>query len=38
MVERLGTPVHIVPGSPRNLKITSPDDLAVAEALLEADA
>ena len=26
--------VHIVPGSERNLKITYPQDLAVAEALL----
>jgi 2-C-methyl-D-erythritol 4-phosphate cytidylyltransferase len=30
--------VHIVPGSERNLKITYPQDLAVAEALLAADA
>lgn len=34
LVERLGREVHIVPDSPRNLKITSPDDLAIAEALL----
>jgi 2-C-methyl-D-erythritol 4-phosphate cytidylyltransferase len=29
-----GVAVHIVPGSERNLKITYPQDLAVAEALL----
>src|SRR3984885_8005604 len=29
-----GTPVHIVPGSETNLKVTYPTDLAVAEALL----
>jgi 2-C-methyl-D-erythritol 4-phosphate cytidylyltransferase len=28
--------VHIVPGSERNLKVTYPQDLAVAEALLAA--
>lgn len=33
-VEALGTPVHIYPGSHRNLKITTPEDLALAEALL----
>ncbi len=32
-----GTPVHIVPGSERNMKITYPNDLAVAEALLSGD-
>jgi len=30
--------VHIVPGSERNLKVTYPHDLAVAEALLAEDA
>jgi 2-C-methyl-D-erythritol 4-phosphate cytidylyltransferase len=29
-----GVPVHIVPGSERNMKVTYPQDLAVAEALL----
>lgn len=29
-------PVHIVPGSERNIKVTYPHDLAVAEALLSA--
>jgi ribitol-5-phosphate 2-dehydrogenase (NADP+) / D-ribitol-5-phosphate cytidylyltransferase len=32
-----GTPVHIVPGSERNMKVTYPGDLAVAEALLSGD-
>ena len=32
-----GTAVHIVPGSERNMKITYPNDLAVAEALLSGD-
>jgi 2-C-methyl-D-erythritol 4-phosphate cytidylyltransferase len=33
-VERLGHPVHTVPGSRRNRKITTPDDLAWAEAVV----
>jgi 2-C-methyl-D-erythritol 4-phosphate cytidylyltransferase len=33
-VERLGEPVAAVPGSPRNRKITTPEDLAWAEDLL----
>ena len=32
-----GVPVHIVPGSERNIKVTYPHDLAVAEALLAED-
>jgi 2-C-methyl-D-erythritol 4-phosphate cytidylyltransferase len=32
-----GTAVHIVPGSERNLKVTYPQDLAVAEALLDGE-
>jgi 2-C-methyl-D-erythritol 4-phosphate cytidylyltransferase len=32
-----GVDVHIVPGSERNLKVTYPQDLAVAEALLAED-
>ncbi len=32
LVERLGLPVHVVEGDPRNVKITTPDDLAAAEA------
>ncbi|HEY2961960.1 MAG TPA: 2-C-methyl-D-erythritol 4-phosphate cytidylyltransferase [Pyrinomonadaceae bacterium] len=35
LVERLGQPVTIVEGSTRNIKITTPLDLLVAEALLE---
>ena len=35
LVERLGEPVALVPGEPGNFKITGPDDLARARALLE---
>ena len=34
LVELMGIPVHTVPGDPRNLKITRPEDLHLAEALL----
>lgn len=34
LVERLGHRVQVYPGSPRNLKVTTPEDLALAEALL----
>jgi 2-C-methyl-D-erythritol 4-phosphate cytidylyltransferase len=34
LVERLGVPVMTVPGHPNAMKITTPFDLAVAEALL----
>ncbi len=34
-VELLGHPVRIVPGDPRNLKLTTPEDLVVARALVE---
>jgi 2-C-methyl-D-erythritol 4-phosphate cytidylyltransferase len=34
LVERLGHPVALVPGARTNIKITGPDDLAIAEALL----
>lgn len=37
-VERLGLPVACVPGSTRNRKLTTPDDLAWAERVLQADA
>ena len=37
-VERLGLTVACVPGSPRNRKLTTPDDLAWAERVLQADA
>ncbi|NLM37210.1 MAG: 2-C-methyl-D-erythritol 2,4-cyclodiphosphate synthase [Firmicutes bacterium] len=36
LVERTGYPVRIVPGSYRNLKITTPEDIAAAAALLPA--
>ncbi|MDX1689606.1 MAG: IspD/TarI family cytidylyltransferase [Acidimicrobiia bacterium] len=35
LVERAGGSVAVVEGDPSNLKVTFPDDLAVAEALLE---
>lgn len=38
LVERLGLPVKIVPCSYENIKITSPSDLLVADALLRARA
>lgn len=34
LVERLGLPVHLVPGSRRNIKVTTPEDLILAEAFL----
>jgi 2-C-methyl-D-erythritol 4-phosphate cytidylyltransferase len=34
LVERLGHPIAVYPGSARNIKITLPDDLRIAEALL----
>ncbi len=36
LVERMGVPVHTVPGHPHALKITTPWDLVVAEAILRA--
>lgn len=36
LVERLGAPVHVVAGSRTNLKITTAEDLILAEALLQA--
>ena len=36
LVERLGLPVKIVPGSYRNIKVTTPEDLIIASALIEA--
>jgi 2-C-methyl-D-erythritol 4-phosphate cytidylyltransferase len=35
LVERLGVKVRVYLGSPRNLKVTTPEDLALAEALLK---
>jgi 2-C-methyl-D-erythritol 4-phosphate cytidylyltransferase len=34
LVEQLGKPVSIVEGSPRNIKITTAEDLAIAHAIL----
>jgi 2-C-methyl-D-erythritol 4-phosphate cytidylyltransferase len=36
-VERLGEPVIAVPGSARNRKLTTPEDLAWAETVLRAE-
>jgi 2-C-methyl-D-erythritol 4-phosphate cytidylyltransferase len=36
LVEALGVAVHLVPDSPRNLKITTADDLALADLLARA--
>jgi 2-C-methyl-D-erythritol 4-phosphate cytidylyltransferase len=36
LVERAGLPVRAVAGDPRNVKITTPLDLRIAEALLDA--
>jgi 2-C-methyl-D-erythritol 4-phosphate cytidylyltransferase len=36
LVERIGIDIAIVPGDERNLKVTTPDHLALAEALLAA--
>ena len=36
LVERLGHPVTLVPGSPMNIKITTREDLRIASALLKA--
>jgi 2-C-methyl-D-erythritol 4-phosphate cytidylyltransferase len=36
LVEMLGKDVAIVEGSARNIKITTPDDLAIAEAIIKA--
>jgi 2-C-methyl-D-erythritol 4-phosphate cytidylyltransferase len=35
LVERLGHPVQVVPGDPRNLKVATPADLLVMEAFLK---
>ncbi len=35
LVERLGVPVAVVEGSPNNIKITTPEDLVLAEKLFE---
>lgn len=38
LVERIGVPVRVYRGRPTNLKLTTPGDFRVAEALLEGDA
>lgn len=38
LVEAAGHPVYVVPGSPANFKITTPDDLELADALVKARA
>jgi 2-C-methyl-D-erythritol 4-phosphate cytidylyltransferase len=38
LCERLGHPVRVVAGSPANIKITTPEDFALAEALVAAGA
>jgi len=38
LVEAAGHPVHVVPGSLTNFKITSPEDLELAEAVVKARA
>ncbi len=35
MIEALGLPAQIIPSSPRNFKITTPFDLALAETLIQ---
>jgi 2-C-methyl-D-erythritol 4-phosphate cytidylyltransferase len=35
LVEAIGAPVTVVPGDPRNFKITFPQDLVLLRALLE---
>ncbi|WP_262713111.1 2-C-methyl-D-erythritol 4-phosphate cytidylyltransferase [Anseongella ginsenosidimutans] len=34
VVEKSGEPIHLVEGETSNIKITYPDDLKIAEALL----
>jgi len=36
LAERAGIPVSVVEGDPRNIKITTPVDLKIAEGLLDA--
>ena len=37
LVEQLGKPVRLIQGSYRNIKLTTPEDLTIAEALLSVD-
>ena len=34
LVERMGYPVKVIEGSHENIKITTPEDLIIAEAIL----
>ena len=36
LVEQMGQPVRLIPGDALNFKITTPDDLALARAVLQA--
>ena len=36
LVEQMGQPVRLVPGDALNFKITTPDDLALAQVVLQA--
>ena len=38
LIEAMGHPVTVVPGDNHNIKITSPEDLIIAEALLKTEA
>jgi len=38
LAEKAGHPVRVVEGNRRNIKVTTPDDLAIAEALMAGDA
>jgi 2-C-methyl-D-erythritol 4-phosphate cytidylyltransferase len=38
LVEKLGHPITVVEGSPRNIKITHPEDILFAEAVLTSGA
>jgi 2-C-methyl-D-erythritol 4-phosphate cytidylyltransferase len=35
LVERMGINVNVIPGSRRNIKLTDPEDLELAEAILQ---
>lgn len=35
LVERLGVPVHVIEGDARNIKVTTPEDLAAARAAVQ---
>ncbi|MBI3541026.1 MAG: 2-C-methyl-D-erythritol 4-phosphate cytidylyltransferase [Deltaproteobacteria bacterium] len=35
LVERIGAPIKVIPGSPYNMKITTPEDLKIAEVILD---